>query len=202
MSLAKMFGVTVAAIVLIATPLSAGASGSKLNTKLLTVSELPAGWSATYSGSSAPGPCGLSVFRASTKAGKRATASFADGSSTALEEGLATGSGELKRWRTLSHNLSTCHQTSLTEQGKMAKLTIGAMSFPKVSRTSRAFALTLTVTGINLGFDVVLFRAAKLEGFVGYGTVGSPDVTTVEAFVKAAVDKAEGKPVHLATATG
>lgn len=55
------------------------------------------------------------------------------------------------------------------------------------------------MTGVDVGFDVVLFRVGKLEGFVGYGTLGSPTVATVEQLARAAVAKAEGKPVDLST---
>lgn len=136
--------VVLSSVATLSTGVAAASRPIALKARLLSVSDLPAGWAATYSEGSSRGPCGLSVFRTKTKHGHRATVTFADGSTTQLEEGLATGRGELERWKSLGHNLSTCHQTSFSDNGKTAKLTIGAMSFPKVSRTSKAFAMTVT----------------------------------------------------------
>ena len=49
--------------------------------------------------------------------------------------------------------------------------------------------------GISLGGNIVLFKADGITGAVVYADIGTPDITQTEAFVNAAVDKIEGKPV-------
>lgn len=185
----------VVATVITGSMLPAGAAS--LKGRLLTLSDMPTGWTVTESsGASAAAsiPC-LSGFHEPTKHGTRRTVSYVNGSTTEFEEGLATGPGELARWRKLHHNLSACHHVTVTDQGKSLGLTIAPMSFPSVSRTSSAYSMTTSVTGINVGFDLVLFRTEKDEGFVIYGTLGNPDASTVVAFAKEATAKAEGKAV-------
>jgi hypothetical protein len=72
------------------------------------------------------------------------------------------------------------------------------MSFPALgppsSVQSDAFAITLTIKGINADLEVVLFRVGQIDGELGYGDI-SPDTATVQAFATEAVNKIEGKSV-------
>jgi len=122
---------------------------------------------------------------------------FKNNRTTLLNEQLATGKGEVARLHLLDRALRTCHGATLTDKGKKIHLSIGQMSFPKISRTSAAFSLTASVTGFELGFDVVSFRAGRYVGAIFYGGLGSPNVTMVVAFAREAVAKAEGKHVSL-----
>jgi hypothetical protein len=174
------------------------AGAASVKSRLLTVTNLPTGWSRTYQPQSGGGlstsPC-FSALKTPVKHGKKASVTFKNGQTTQLDELLATGKGEEARLHLLNRTLRACHGATLTAHGKTIHLSIGQMSFPKVARTSNAFSLTASVTGFKVGFDVVTFRTSRYVGAIFYGGLGSPNVTTAVAFAKEAVAKAEGKHV-------
>ncbi len=182
--------------------LAQAGAASSLKSRMLALSELPTGWTVTHGGAGgvASNSC-LSAFHKASRHGKRATVSYANGTTTFLEEGLATGPGELGRLHVLNRALKRCHGVTLAGHGKKLHLSISRMSFPKVSRTSVAVSMRTKVTKVTIGFDIVTFRADKYEGFLGYGGLGNPDVTTVVTFVKEAVAKAKGKTTTSPPAT-
>jgi hypothetical protein len=61
------------------------------------------------------------------------------------------------------------------------------MSFPKVGDQSSAYAVTLPIEGINVGFDIILFRVGSYVAAITYADIGSPDVSTVQRFTIEAV---------------
>lgn len=180
-------------------PGAAGASTptqKQLKAKVLSVSNLPAGWSVNNSSSSSSGDQGcLSDVRNPPKHELKATASFAQGTAPILDEVLGAGPGSKATYSRLNRVLSSCKTYTVSDNGQSETVHIGAMSFPPVGQQSSAFALTLTVEGINLGGNIVLFKADGITGAVVYADIGTPDITQTEAFVTEAVDKIEGKPV-------
>lgn len=173
---------------------NAGAARPTVRSRLLTVADLPTGWTITHTsgGSALRNPC-LSTFRKPLRHTQRASVSFVDGTTTFLGEDLATGRGELARLHTLNRALNRCHGATVSEHGKTLHLSVDKMSFPKVSRTSLAVTMRAHMTGFSVGFDVVTFRAGGYEGLLAYGTIGSPSATTALGFVKNAIAKALGK---------
>ena len=133
----------------------------------------------------------------SAKAWVKASASFAQGNAPILSEVLGAGPGSKSTYSTLNRVLSSCKAYTVTDNGQSETVHVGAMSFPSVGQQSSAYALTLTVDGINLGGNIVLFKADGITGAVVYADIGTPDITQTEAFVTAAVDKVEGKPVTI-----
>ena len=127
----------------------AGASqpGTSLRGKVLSVSDLPAGWSVghTSKGTATDRGC-FHAFSIKPPAGTRAKVAFAGASTTFLGETLATGHIEVTRWTDLTDQLKDCEPFTFTAGGKTAKVSVGAMSFPKVGKQSMAYAMTITVT--------------------------------------------------------
>ena len=168
----------------------------QLKTKVLSISNLPAGWSVNNDSSSGSGDQGcLSAVRNPPKHELKASASFAQGTAPILDEVLGAGSGSKKTYSTLHRVLSSCKTYTATDNGQSETVHVGAMSFPPVGQQSSAYALTLTVDGINLGGNIVLFKVDGITGAVVYADIGTPDISQTEAFVTEAVDKIEGKPV-------
>jgi hypothetical protein len=182
----------------------AGASqpGTSLRGKVLSVSDLPAGWSVghTSKGTATDRGC-FHAFSITPPAGTRAKVAFAGASTTFLGETLATGHIEVTRWTDLTDQLKDCEPFTFTAAGKTAKVSVGAMSFPKVGKQSMAYAMTITATTRTIDADVVLFKAGKYVGLVDYGGLGTPDVTQAEKFVDLAVAKVNGSRGTTVTTT-
>ncbi len=182
------------AVVLLTSP---AASAATPKSRLLSLSDLPTGWSVTRRPSTGGGvlttSC-LSALRKPPKHGKKASATFT-GDTTSLSETLATGPGTVARIQLLNRTLRTCRGGTLTDDGKTVHLDIDRMSIPKVARTSVAFSLTAEETGITVWSDLVTFRVDGYVGVLFYGGIGTPDATAFLAFAKEAVAKADGKHV-------
>lgn len=182
------------ALWLAATPVGA----ASLKSRLLSVTDLPTGWSQTHTSGSGGGVTSSHCFsplKNPVKHGKTAKVAFKSTTTTILLESLATGKGEVARLRLLNRYLRGCHGLTLTSHGKTVHFSVGRMSFPKVSRTSNTFSMMASVTGFQLGFDVVTFRAGRLVGAIMFGGLGTPSISTVVSFAREAVAKAEGKHV-------
>jgi pimeloyl-ACP methyl ester carboxylesterase len=69
--------------------------------------------------------------------------------------------------------------------------TVRRLAFPRLGRTSSAYAWAFTLAGIRLGFDLVLFETRRYDGYLAYANLGQPATATVEPFARAAVAKAQ-----------
>ena len=103
--------------------------------------------------------------------------------------------------RTLVPQLDRCKSMTLTSKGKATRGTVGAMSFATGGSASDAFSLSFHITGVRVGFDLVFFPTAKYVGLIGFGDIGGPTISTLEAFTKEAVTKAVGHHVAPPTTT-
>lgn len=188
--------VSLAAVLLLAVP--AGAATPKA--RLLTLHDLPSGWSQIPSkeGSGAAstqlGSCFASLGKSSTHE-KKASAVFS-GDGGLLEELLATGRGDVERLHAMNRSLRRCHGATVSLGGKTLHLAFGRLSIPKVARTSVAFSLRATMTTVKVAFDGATFRSGRFVGTLVFGGPSSSggDRTFV-AFLKEAVAKIEGKHV-------
>jgi hypothetical protein len=196
--------VTLSAVLCIATsPLQAGAAeASPVKQKLLSVSELPAGWSVqrgNSGGSSASdvGGCfkGLSSTPGKTKDVTRAEIGFVDGMFPAAAETLEQGKTAADRYTSFTHTLSKCSTVSFTANGIKLSGTVGALPVPLVGDASAAYSIHFTASGETFGIDLILFKTGSTFGVLSYESLGSPNAATAESFAAAAADKVEGKPV-------
>lgn len=166
---------------------------SALQARLLSVADLPAGWSAVPV---SPGsvqtsaPC-LSSLATNPSGWTYATAAFVQGTVIpTLGEVLATGPQARQEWHSFGQALARCRTATLTIAGKKARATIAPLSFPRVASTSSAYAWAFTISGIRIGFDLVLFETGAYTGYLTYADLGPPEAATVRAFADAAVAKA------------
>ncbi len=186
------------AVLVAATALTSGCGGnstaSALQDHLLSVSDLPTGWSpAPVNPASVRtnAPC-LSGLPADSQGFTHAAAAFVQGTAIpSLVEVLATGPRAKPRWRSLSRALAHCHTATITIAGKKAPVTITPLSIPGAATTTAAYAWTFTITGIHFGTDLVLFQTGKDTGYLTYSDLGTPAIATVRAFLAAAVAKAQ-----------
>jgi pimeloyl-ACP methyl ester carboxylesterase len=189
--------VALAAVALAASGCGGRSTSARLRHDLLTVSDLPAGWSAVpVTGSKAPqlttsAAC-LSGASAITKSWTHEVASFVQGSSipTFLEV-LAAGPNVDRPWQRLAAALARCRSATLDFSGTKVRSSVRPISFPAVGGSPSATAWSFTLGGVRIGFDLVLFHVGDVGGYVAYSDLGSPRTATAKAFVQAAVTKVE-----------
>jgi pimeloyl-ACP methyl ester carboxylesterase len=177
--------------------LAAGCGGHSVSTtlksRLLTAADLPAGWNAASvsTGTKLDGTSCLSGLPKSHKGFTDETAGFVQGSSIPnLGEVLASGTEVGTTWKRFGGALAGCRTATLSFGDTKVKATIRPLVFPRLGRTSSAYAWTFTLAGIRLGFDLVLFQTDTYGGYLTYADLGSPQISTVKAFARAAVAKA------------
>jgi hypothetical protein len=197
----KVIGVMSIAAILLMGVLAEGTVAARAVTKtqvkakLLSLSDMPTGWSVdnSTSGGVTTSNC-LHALKTSTKAVVRASVSYQNGSTPAMQEVLEVGRGASARYKEFNRELSGCKAISFTSQGQTISGTVGAMSFPKVGSRSKAFAIKLSVQGVNIGADYVIFEDGQYAGAIGYEDIGQPDATQLQTLVTEAINKIEGKP--------
>jgi pimeloyl-ACP methyl ester carboxylesterase len=174
-----------------------GASGtaSQLQARLLSLADLPAGWSDVAAGASpakvTDTPC-LRHAAASQKGWSYESAGFVEGTSIpSLGELLASGPRVQRAWDRFGAALAGCHSALLTVDGKKVEASVRRLAFATLGRGSSAYSWAFTLGGIRLGFDIVLFRTRRYDGYLSYADLGAPATATVEAFARAAVAKAQ-----------
>ena len=175
-------------------PAQAGTPEKQLKSKLLALSDMPAGWSMNSSPSSAGDQGCLSGLKGAANHETKASVSFAESDNIpAFDELLTTGSGSTSRYNAVIRTLNHCHQYTVTSNGTTGTVKVSSMSFPIQGTVSKAYQLTVHVDGVNVRGDLVLFQSGSINGALLYEDLGSPDVTQAETFVDQAVAKAEGK---------
>ena len=191
-------GVQAVAAVALTAVLLAGCGGhgaATLHDRLLSVADLPAGWSAvTVTKANAPTltdtPC-LSGLSKSPKGLTVETAAFVQGSSVpSFGEVLESGGQVAPAWRRLGRALARCRNGTLRLGGANITVAIRSLAFPRIGRSSSAYAWTFTLGGVRFGADLVLFQTGTYAGFVSYADLGSPRIATVKALARAAAAKA------------
>jgi hypothetical protein len=203
--------IAVAATIVITSPLAtigavpAGASASQpLRSRLLTVADLPAGWTVTSKPHKATAISLPGCLAGAQKAGHDAgwvTAKFIRNfffvhNFFVISEGLKVGDIGVAAWSRGLRAIENCHTITYQVQGKTVHGTIASLSVPQVGDRSAAYALKLAVQGVHLQLDGVYFIAGRYFGYLSYGDVGTPDPTSLVAFADEAVNKIEGKPAH------
>jgi hypothetical protein len=161
---------------------------------LLAVGDMPTGWAIDNSSSDDSGgpPC-LAALKKSFAPTNKANVTFAfqtstpqlvDSVGTYADEGAA--SAAFDRGAVI---LDGCKDVSYTNGGKKVTGSIGAMSFPTVGDRSKAWALTLDMSGISAGVDVVLYLKGSVVEELALLDLGSPSADDLKTFSDKSVAK-------------
>jgi hypothetical protein len=166
-----------------------------LKAQLLTVADLPAGWSIGNSngGDNTSAPSCVQRFDSELHTNVKADASFVKGSDFPV---FAQSIGYFGSNATARSKFSAgaeiynaCTDVSFTSDGQKVTGSMAAMSFPKFGDQSQAWDMTFTVEGTTLVLDLVLMqKGAELEQ-VSYGDFGTPDLNELRTWAKSAADK-------------
>lgn len=189
----------VAAILFAAGGVLASGSGgptvaAALGSRLLSPADLPGGWSAAPVKTNplrTDVPC-LSGLLAGSRGWTYDTVAFVQGTAPpALAEVLATGSRAQQSWRALGRAMARCRTATLTAGGEKTVVTVRPLSFPRGGAISSAYEWSFAESGLEVGADLVFFRAGHYDGVLAYFDAGPPRRATVLTFIVAAVAKAE-----------
>ena len=131
---------------------AAATTKTELRSKLLSLSNLPTGWtvdnSSSGGGGAVSGGC-LAGVKHAPKSETKVSVAFENGQLPDLQEELVTGHGASTAYNRLNHVLAGCKHFTVSSDGQTLALTVGAMSFPPVGSESSAYGVTMTVKGIN-----------------------------------------------------
>lgn len=185
----------------VAALLTAGCAGtsasSSLRARLLTVADLPAGWSAAATNPQTVQLSGSRCFTSLSghpKGLAYETAAFVQGTSIPnVGEVLATGPQVRATWQRLNRSLADCSAATLSIAGKKVRASIRPLTLPVSAPASAAYTWTFTYAGIHFGVDLILFQTGRYDGYLSYADLDTPPIATVTAFASAAVRKVEGR---------
>jgi pimeloyl-ACP methyl ester carboxylesterase len=191
-ALVLFLGVLVAVLV---SGCGGSSTASRLQSRLLSAADLPAGWSAVAVSASpakvTDTPC-LAHLAKNPKGWSYQTAGFVEGKSIPnLGQVLATGARVEQVWDRFGGALASCRSALLKLGNTTVEATVRRLAFPRLGRTSSAYSWAFTLAGIRVGFDLVLFQTSRYDGYLSYADLGQPATATGAAFARAAVAKAQ-----------
>ncbi len=183
----------VGAVGLLASGCGASSTNSALQARLLSSSDLPAGWAAAPSTANhlaVKGTSCLANLPAHPKGFTYASASFVEGTAVpTFSETLSQGKAAARTWRRLQHDLKSCRTADLVIGGKTYRSTVHPLALPRIGTASAAYTWAFHIAGIPIGSDLILFRLGSYRGEITYGSLGPPLPRTVMTFAHAAVKK-------------
>jgi hypothetical protein len=165
-----------------------------LASMLLTVSQMPIGWSVDNTQSSGSTSClGKILEPTGIKQTGSATVNFADnGSVPEVGEKLATYAVPASKvFAKIVATIDRCKTLTGTAGGYKMTGTVGQMSFPRYGDQSAAFAATLTAEELTYGEDVLVVRKGSILFGIAEDSLGSPDLSQFQSFVGAALKRVQ-----------
>jgi hypothetical protein len=158
---------------------------------LLSIDQMPTGWSVGSSGSSHAGCFGNTMEPKGIEQTASASVYFqASDGSQALNEKLATYTNAKTGYKKIVANLAACKHFSGTSGGqKITGGTVGQMSFPSYGNASEAFAVNFTVQGTSFYEDLLIVRKGSIVMGIDEGDLAPVNVSQFQGFVKKAVVK-------------
>jgi hypothetical protein len=176
-----------------ASPVARTSKTPKLSAMLLTIGQMPTGWSVDNSATSGAGAgCFTSNFepKGVTQTGSVSVAFAGGGNLPELDEGLKTFSDAKTAYQKILGNLASCKRFSGTVGGqKITSGTAGQMSFPHYGNASQAFAVDFTVDGTTLYEDLLFVLKDNIAMAIDEGDLSSVNLGQFESYVAKAVAK-------------
>jgi hypothetical protein len=167
-------------------------SSPRLGSMLLSVKEMPSGWSVDSSIRGSGLGC-LSSLMEPKGIDQTATATIhfdVKGGPPEVSERLATYSG-LGRvaFTKIVAKLDSCRHFSGVADGEEYSASVGQMAFSRYGDQSAAFTSDLNVEGTTLGEDIIIVRKKSVLIGLSESDFGSPDVRQFQGFVSEAFAK-------------
>jgi hypothetical protein len=170
---------------------------SQLHTKLLAISDMPAGWSTTasskgYEGSGTEGCIASSPIRHDAYA----TIGFLSASKgfESVVETLQSGPDVADIYNEMFERLHNCH-------GPLEGVVVKAMSFPTMGVQSRAYTLSasFSFSREKLNADVVVFTQGPYVGTLALGATSHVDAALLQTLFTKAITQLFATTKHVAS---
>jgi hypothetical protein len=183
------------------------ATSAKLSARLLTISQMPIGWSVVPSSGGGGIGCLKTVLE--PKGVKQTATAQSDfqnsGGSLEVLEKLATFYDATTAYKKIVTTLKGCKAVSGTSSGKKVTGTVGAMSFPNYGSASAAFTVTFTIQGSAAFEDFLVVREGSVVMGLSEGGSSPINVSQFQGFVSKAMKRLTGgkssSPVKTTTTT-
>ena len=186
--------VTTLALITIGLPAGGAESQAQLKARLISVSDLPTGWSVNNGTHITNAGCLLPIFRDPHLTAAKSHF-LKSGGLPEMDEEVATSRSPAKTFAANVKRLSACHSVAVTSQGQTVNETVGQLSSPKVvGAHSSAYGVSFTVNGTSVAEDIVVLRYGSVLGAIALGDQGTVDTSTLSAFITVALTKIEGRP--------
>jgi hypothetical protein len=167
-----------------------------VNSQLLTLADLPAGWSVDNSGSSTGSiqGCDLKGLDLKSQESARAEAAYKMGTSVpSIDETIAAFSTAERAKNTYTEGtqvIDACKTFTITDSGQKYSGDVGQLSLgASYGDQTKAYQFTVGVQGFNLGIDLVAVLKGSEVMVFGYAELGTPDLATVNSLVAKATAK-------------
>jgi hypothetical protein len=179
-------------------PVSATTAAPTVRCKLLTLSNLPPGWTLSnppVTDKGISGPCAVALNPKPQPGLTKAYVAFSDrGRLPLLAEELSSGPRVGARYRYVDAVLKSCTSMTFSFSGLHEKGTVRPLPFPGVGSSSSAFRISVpTALGVNLGIDLMVARSGPYAVVLEYAVMGTPSSTVLRAFVNQALAKVTGQ---------
>ena len=171
---------------------AASSSTTSLSKELLSLHDMPAGWSVgNDAGANGVGCLENLLERAGSKQTAAAQVFYVHtGLLPAFDEKVATYANTKKAYTSIIKTINACHQVSgHSPTGHLVTGTVSKMKFTRVANASSAYAMRLTDAGITLRYDYVIAR--KKNVVIAVLEANAPAVSTSQftSLVNKAVKK-------------
>jgi hypothetical protein len=189
-----------------AVPAGAAPASPDVKPWLLTLSNMPAGWTtepsfSSPSSSSFGNDCTnllqstLVQKTQSLHPGSYGEVHFTDGITPQMAEIVAswpTQQSARNAWAAINTVLAHCHQFSATSEGQAVSFSVGPVNLGHEGNLSQSYQVAGTVIGLSIDGDVMI--AAKGRGLMlfVYGGLGSTNVPQAVSIIKTAIAKIGG----------
>ncbi|MDA8297412.1 MAG: hypothetical protein M0004_12650 [Actinomycetota bacterium] len=189
--IAVVAGLALAAPAAVASVPSRKPTVTDVKPMLLSVDQMPAGWSVTSTGGGGSATGCVTPRLRGSKPYSTGSVAYQQGSGPPeIEERLAAYSGPLaKKFAKVVSTLAACRALTMPNGKRKVHAQLGQMSFPKMGNQSAAFALTASVRGINLGADILMVRKGQIVLLLMELDLGTPSLSQFEHFAHLALAK-------------
>jgi hypothetical protein len=167
--------------------------------QLLSLSDLPSGWSVDNSpdtNSGATPDCFKKAKSTTNLTKAKAVAKFQNGSNgiPSLEEDIAYQPGHAQATMAqFAQVMAGCGQITFSAEGHTFKGTVGQMSFPTLGQQTEPYQVNLSTSAngldVTIGLDLVAIRQGDEIAVLFYIDLGTPDINEVQQFAQKAASK-------------
>jgi hypothetical protein len=170
---------------------AASASTPKLSSELLSIGQMPTGWSVDNSPSGSGVGCLANILEPKgIKQTSYASVAIDDNGNTPLvTEKLSTYSNAKTAYKKIVATLNGCKHASGTSGGVKGTGTVGQMSFPHYGNASAAFSISIVIQGTTVGEDLLIVRKSNVVMGIAEADIPPVDVSQFQGFVVKALAK-------------